>query len=87
MARRCKGKPVNAGGRQAAVSAAGRGRTSRNLAVVGGMTVDVKRPDLAWTGRVAPGLTRCHDGHDVGPPFIAAARRSQACLLTDPSIE
>ena len=42
-------------------------------------------PDLIGTNRVAPGLTRCHESHDVGPPFIAAARRCHVFLI-EPSL-
>jgi hypothetical protein len=69
-------------------SMAGRGRTPRDHMGVGRIAADAIGSDRGGTGRMAPGLTRCHDGHDVGPPqFIAAARRCQTCLLTDPSIQ
>ena len=74
MARRSKNEPVRAGDRHAAASVAGRGRPSRHHAGVGRVTAEVKGPALVGTDRVAPGVTR-GETHDVGPPFIAAARR------------
>src|SRR6266700_3335598 len=64
--------PVRAGGRRAAASAVQRDRTPRHDTRVGAIAVDPEGPDLGGTDRVAPGRTRCHESHDVGPPFIAA---------------
>src|ERR1700722_11331411 len=48
---------------------------SRRHAGIGRITADLKGADLGGSDRVAPGLTRCHECHDLRPPSIAVARR------------